>query len=302
MKPFKIAVVGLPGNWSTEILADEIAAVTGFRMVIDLHKVAAELSPPCLHYQGQNLCELDAVIIKKISATYSPNVLDRLEMLRLMESCGVRVYSKPSEIIRLVNRMSGSVSLARAQIPMPKTCMTEDPEAALKAVHHYGEAILKPLFSTKARGMQVLRAGDGDSRVREQLGNFYAKHRFFYIQQKLQLPGHDLGLVFLNGVYQGAYARIAHGNSWNTTIEAGGNYARAEPSAQTIELAQRAQAQFKLSFCTVDMAETEAGPVCFEVSAFGGFKGAHEGLGLNMANAYCHFVLTELMQERYPKV
>ena len=42
------------------------------------------------------------------------------------------------------------------------------------------------------------------------------------------------------------------------------------------------------------MAETEDGPVVFEVSAFGGFRGAKEGLGIDIADRYVDYVLKQL--------
>lgn len=296
MTNLKIGVVGIPGKWSTEVLADAIEAKTGFRRVIDIEKVVAHLSHPQVTYQDQCLGELDGIIIKKISQTYSPMVLDRLEILRFIEGCGVKIYSKPSEIIRLVDRMSCTVSLSRAQIPMPKTVITEDIQAAFNAIKTLGEVILKPLFSTKARGMQVINADQSDKKILSELQAFYDTHKFFYIQQKLELPGQDMGLVFLGGKYQGAYARVGNQNSWNTTIHSGGKYMKVEPSADIIEMAHKAQALFDLSYTTVDIAETTDGPVCFEVSAFGGFKGAKEGIGVDMADAYADYVITDLLK------
>ncbi|MDG6777251.1 GAK system ATP-grasp enzyme [Thiomicrorhabdus sp. zzn3] len=298
MTNLKIGVVGIPGKWSTEILADEIEKRTGFRLVIDIEKVVADLSKPEVLYQGQCLCKLDGLIIKKISQTYSPKVLDRLEILRFVECCGVQIFSNPAEIIRLVDRMSCTVSLAKANIPMPETVITEDLNAAYHAVQKFGKVVLKPLFSTKARGMEVLSSDTSEKKLKQQLHDYYAIHGFYYVQKKLKLPGHDMGLVFLGGEYQGAYARVGNGSSWNTTIHSGGKYAKVEPSEEIIEIARKAQAQFDLSYTTVDIAETEQGPVCFEVSAFGGFKGAQEGLGLNMAARYTDYVIERLLQNK----
>jgi tetrahydromethanopterin:alpha-L-glutamate ligase len=49
-----------------------------------------------------------------------------------------------------------------------------------------------------------------------------------------------------------------------------------------------------MDYTTVDMAETEDGPVVFEVSAFGGFRGAKEGLGINVAELYVDYVRNKL--------
>ena len=162
------------------------------------------------------------------------------------------------------------------------------------AVQQYGSAVFKPLFSTKARGMIVVNADNPAPVRRQQIKAFHADNPMMYIQKKMQLPGQDLGLVFLGGEYMGAYARVSTGSSWNTTILHGGRYAAAEPDSGWIDTAQRAQALFNMDYTTVDMAETENGPVVFEVSAFGGFRGAKEGLGLDMAERYVDYVLKQL--------
>lgn len=156
MTDLKISVVGIPGKWSTEVLADAIEAKTGFRLVIDIQQVVADLNKPNVMYKDHSLCQLDGILIKKISQVYSPTVIDHLEILRFVEKCGVKIYSKPSEIIRLVDRMSCTISLAKANIPMPPTLITENLDQAYKAVQKFGTVVLKPLFSTKARGMLVL--------------------------------------------------------------------------------------------------------------------------------------------------
>ena len=142
--------------------------------------------------------------------------------------------------------------------------------------------------------MIVVDANDPRPERVEQIKAFHQHNPMMYIQKKMELPGQDLGLVFLGGEYLGAYARVSEGNSWNTTILHGGRYAAAEPDAGWVEIAQRAQGLFNMDYTTVDMAETEDGPVVFEVSAFGGFRGAKEGLGINVAERYVDHVLNRL--------
>jgi ribosomal protein S6--L-glutamate ligase len=290
----RIGVVGLPGKWSTEILADEVEAATGVRLVIDMREVVLDLSARSLFYGNRDLCELDALIVKKISREYSPNSIDRLELLRVAEAEGVRVFSPATSMLRLIDRLSCTTTMANAGIPMPPTMLTEDVQLADKAVIDYGSAVFKPLFSTKARGMIVVCAEDPQQDRVEQIRQFHTDNPMMYIQKKMNLPGEDLGLVFLGGKYMGAYARVAKGDSWNTTIHDGGRYAAAEPGEDWIEIAQHAQALFNMDYTTVDMAETEQGPVVFEVSAFGGFRGARDGLGINIAKHYVDYVLSQL--------
>jgi|TARA_A100001518_G_C1227234_1_gene80110 ribosomal protein S6--L-glutamate ligase len=287
----KIGVIGIPGKWSTETLADAVQAKTGYRLVIDMSEVTLDLTRMQLMYRGTNLCELDGLIVKKISAEYSPSTLDRLEMLRVAEQQGVRVFSRVESMLRLIDRLSCTITLKNAGIPMPNTCITEDVEQAINTVKEYGEAVFKPLFSTKARGMTLINAKQADSQIRQQVSDFKQVNPVMYIQQKLNLSGQDLGLVFLAGNYLGTYARVSQSDAWNTTIHSGGRYAAFEPSSEIIEMATQAQSLFNMDFTTVDVAITDNGPIVFEVSAFGGFRGAKEGCDVDAAALYVEHVL-----------
>ena len=294
MADYRIGVIGIPGKWSTETLADAVEERTGYRLVIDMGEVSLDLEDNRLLFQGQDLCQLDALIVKKISATYSPNTLDRLELLRVAEQAGVRVFSRAESILRLIDRLSCTVTLRNAGIPMPATRVTEDAGAALTAVQDFGSAVFKPLYSTKARGMCVIDAQQERDGMEREIRAFQAENPMMYIQQKIELPGRDLGMVFLAGEYLGSYARVSEGDAWNTTIHSGGKYAAHTPADSVIELARRAQALFDMDFTTVDVAETNSGPIVFEVSAFGGFRGALEGIGIDAAGLYTEHVLRNL--------
>ena len=294
MNALKIGVIGIPGKWSTEVLADAIEEKTGFRLVLDMADIRADLSGKNLWAGDTNLCEMDGLIVKKISQEYSPNTLDRIELLRLAEGRGVRVFSKAETIIRMVDRLGCTMTLRNGDIPMPDTTVTENRLEALEAVKDYGAAVFKPLYSTKARGMCVLEAATPEAELLAEIDAFKAENPMMYIQKKVDLPGRDFGMVYLGGDYKGAYARIAQSDAWNTTINSGGKYALHEPPQSTIDLATQAQALFGMDFTTVDVADTPNGPIVFEVSAFGGFKGAKEGIGIDAAALYADYALKEL--------
>jgi ribosomal protein S6--L-glutamate ligase len=204
------------------------------------------------------------------------------------------VFSGAERMLQLIDRLSCTVTLRNGDIPMPETRITENPEHALRAVHEFGAAILKPLYSTKARGMCVVDIADGEAAARTAIEGFRTSNPVMYVQRRIELPGQDLGLVFLGGDYLGCYARVAADAAWDTTIHSGGRYIGYQPDAGLIEMATRAQALFGMDFTTVDVAETSEGPVVFEVSAFGGFRGAKEGIGLDVAARYTDYVLEQL--------
>ena len=290
----RIGVIGTPGKWSTETLADAFAERSGYRQVIDMGKAMLDLEKGQLICDGVDLCQLDGLVLKKVAEDYSPDALDRLEMLRVAEAAGVRVFSPAENVIRLMDRLACTVTLRNAGIPMPKTVITEDVDAARGALDRFGAAVLKPLFSTKARGMVLLDADAPDADA--QIAAFKAANPVMYVQQKADLSGEDLGMVFLNGEYICTYARVSQSGAWNTTIHSGGKYAPFDPSPELIELGRRAQAPFGLTFTTVDIALTPEGPIVFEVSAFGGYSGAQKGCGIDAAALVAAHVLAEVSQ------
>lgn len=287
----KIGVVGTPDGWSSEFLADTVAEKTGYRLLIDMKDVRLDLHNNTCWFEGTDLNTLDALIIKKVGAWYSPALLDRLEMLRFLNEQGLPIFSKPASMISVLNRLSCTTSLQLAGIPMPPTTLTESIEEALYAVAEYGTAVFKPLYSSKGRGMIIVSDNDD---VRTIVTDYAAKFSMMYIQKVVDLEeDKDLGIVFIQGKYLTTYARCK-GDSWNTTTASGGHYASFTPSLEIIELARKAQHPFKLDFTCVDVAITPDGPVVFEVSAFGGFKGVLKARGINAAQLYVDAVIKEI--------
>ena len=290
----RIAVVGTPGKWSSESLADAFATRTGYRRLVDLGQISVDLASGRAMHQGEDLCQLDALVVKKIDQAYGWSNLDRIEMLRFIESKGVRIFSKPTSLLRLIDRLSCTVTLRAAGIPMPDTVITERAEDATAAIFDFGGAVLKPLYSTKARGMRVLEPTDRAA-VEREVRAFQAEgNPVMYVQRKLASLERDLGVAFVGGRYLGTYARVRGGDSWNTTTREGGSYAGHESSAELIELAERAQSLFDLDFTAVDVVETPQGPLVFEVSAFGGFRGLKEGPQIDATEHLVRHVLGAL--------
>lgn len=288
----KIGVVGTRGGWSSELLADTVAERTGYRLLVDMERVCLDLDEGTVRAEGVDLGSLDALVIKKIGARYSPDLLDRLEVLRFLAQRGLPIFSSPMSIMRVLDRLSCTVTLRLGQIPMPPTTITESVDEALGAVGRYGAAVFKPLFTSKARGMTVVEHGPG---ARAAIEAFHAENPIMYLQQKIELPGRDLGVVFLGGTYLTTYARCGTG-AWNTTTESGGRYAPATPSPEVVDMAERAQALFDLDFTCVDVVESAAGPVVFEVSAFGGFRGIQDACGLDAAAMYADYVMEKIRE------
>ncbi|MCA9700979.1 MAG: ATP-grasp family protein, partial [Myxococcales bacterium] len=200
---YRIGVIGIADGWSTQQLLAAVEAKTGHARLIEMQDVALDLEGQRIHHRGFDLCELDAIIVKKIARDYSPDALDRVEVLKILAGRGVRVFSSPESMYALIDRLSGSIKLRLGGIPLPPTTITENLEEAVEAVQRYGAAVAKPLYTSKARGMNVYRADD--SELRPQLAAFAAQNPVMYLQKLVDIPGRDLGVVFLGGEYLATY-------------------------------------------------------------------------------------------------
>jgi ribosomal protein S6--L-glutamate ligase len=269
----KLAVVGQPGAWSTERLAAAIRDRGAETVVVDLAACALSLPDGALLSGGTPLAGVDGAVVKKIGDTADGWVVrERIAMLRHLEASGVPVLSAPDRLEVAVNRYRMTTELVRAGVPSPDTIVTEDIGAAAAAVERLGAAVLKPLFTSKGRGMQRLEpASDLESKLVA-----HQQHGFgpFYLQRFVLHPGRDLGVAVLDGRVLGAYWRVAGAGAWQTTILSGGRYESAAPPAEALDIALRAARHFGLLFTGVDLMETpEGGFTVLEVSAFGGFRG-----------------------------
>ncbi|MFT6117404.1 MAG: ribosomal protein S6--L-glutamate ligase [Candidatus Azotimanducaceae bacterium] len=291
-----IGVIGNRGAWSTELLSRQLASKNAGGTVIQLNEISYNLTTGHVSLHHQDLSEFDGFIIKKMGKNYSSILLDELELLELLERRGVRFFSSPSSIREMISRLSCTIRLRENNIPMPPTFVTEDIEDAVRWVEANAPVILKPLYSTKARGMELLVDADI---AREHFTAMQARgEQIIYLQKKLELSGSDYGLVFLGSEYIGAYARVGDGSTWHTTTQEGGRYAAYTPTADLIDLATRAQAPFNLDFTCVDIAITEeVGPVVFEVSAFGSYKGLSKSSGLDASALLTNYVIEKLTDE-----
>jgi ribosomal protein S6--L-glutamate ligase len=278
-----VAVIGEPGGWSTERLAEALRREGVDAPVVDPAACTARLPAAGLVERGRPLPGLDGAVVKKLGdAADGALVRARINLLRRLEDAGVPVWSAPDRLEVAVDRYRMTVELARAGLPIPETVVTEDPSEAARAVERFGAAVVKPLYTSKGRGMRRLEpAAD----LRSDLERHGRAHTGpLYIQRSIRHPGRDLGLAVLDGRVLGAYWRVAAHGQWMTTILSGGRYAPADPPREALALAERAARHFGLLFTGVDLMETpEGGFVVLEVSAFGGFRGLLTACGVDAA-------------------
>lgn len=286
----QIAIIGKPGAWSTEHLSKKLRAQNFEVQIFNAKEIHFNSKLNKTAVSGICLDKFDAVVIKKLG-DYQPEIIDRLNLLLLAENNGLKFYSAPSKLLKMISRISCSTALLNEGIPMPNTFIGESVDEALNWIKDKHKVVFKPNFSTKAKGMEVI---DSDSVREKDLNNLKADFGFLYLQEKLNIGDRDYGLAFIGDRYIGAYARVASKESWNTTTKDGGHYASCDLSEDIIAVAKKAKNTFNLDFCSVDVAIVNNKPVVFEVSAFGGFNGLFKGANIDAAELLAQKISSDL--------
>lgn len=283
----KIGVAGIAGAWSSEHLASCLRERGADASVFSLADVVHDLTSGAVTWRNLDLRQLDAVVVKKLGDQADGGGHLRLHSLRALEDGGVRLFSRVDSVDRAMDRYRMTMILAAAGLPVPETIAVETPEAIATAVGRLGESVLKPVFTSKGRGMVRVNS-PAEAEAARDIGTRYLVQRF------VAAPGRDIGAAVVGGRFLGAFYRVASAGEWMTTTAAGGRYAACHLTAKGIAYAERAAHEFQLDYTVVDLVEQGDDFLIYEVSAFGGFRGLLESAGLDAAGAYADYVMRTL--------
>ncbi len=291
----RIGVFGIPGAWSSEHLAEALRAQGVTSRVIPLASCLHDVAAGRVLWEEEDLSGWDGFVVKKLGDAADPTGRFRINLLRTLEARGVPVFSPPEAIEMASDRYRMTVTLAREGMPVPRTIVTDSVSQAVAAVDEFGRAVLKPIYTSKARGMVLLHAGEPLVRHLLLEGRAAEGSLPLYIQEFIPGVERDLAMAVLDRRLLGAYAREARSGEWITSTSRGGRYVAARLSREAVELSLRAARLFGLTYTVVDLVETPDGQMLiYEVSAFGGFRGLKDATGIDAAVHYAEHVLAVL--------
>jgi ribosomal protein S6--L-glutamate ligase len=288
----KLAVAGIPGAWSSERMAQALAELGHEAFVFPTSALMHDLATGAVTAGEADLGTVDAVVVKKLGAQADAALRLRLHALRALEARGIRAFNRADVIDVAMDRYRMTMVLAAAGLPLPRTIAVHSAEALPGAVAALGDCVVKPVYTSKGRGMlRVQSAAD--------LGALDADAASCWIaQQFVDAPGRDIGATVIGGKFAGAFYRVARAGEWMTTTDAGGRYEPCELSPVGIGYAERAAQAFGLDYTVVDLVEQAGDFLLYEVSAFGGFRGLREACGVDAASLYAAHVARELAAGR----
>lgn len=284
-----IPVAGVPGVWSSEVLSQELREAGADSFVFAVEECAYHIGRNKVFWRGREITGADGIAVKKMGDAASVFSRQRVEILYALAARGATVVSSAKAIDDAVDRYHMTAMLARSGVPIPRTAVTESFDEAEFYLDQWGKVVVKPLFTSKGRGMLLLSEKTAShialrDWLEEETGPYY-------IQEFVEAKGADVAVAVLGGRVLGSYSRVAAPGQWQTTTRTGGKYATAQLTPEMEDIALTVVNAFGLDYTTVDMVDTEKGWLVYEVSAFGGFAGMLAAHGMNVARMYAEHII-----------
>lgn len=241
----------------------------------------------------------DAALVRGIAGGSFEQVTKRLGVLHALRALGVPVYNDARAIERSVDKSATSLLLHAAGLPTPPTWAIESPVEAQRLVMRESAAghalVLKPLFGSQGKGLQLVGLVDGEHRPLPPLDAGYG--RLAYLQRRvpaLATPGFDWRVLVVGGRAVAAMRRVS--THWVHNVAQGARCLPAALEPALARLAEDAAAALELDYAGVDIIPAPgAAPLqVLEVNGVAAWQGLQRVTPFDIAQA----LVDDLLQRR----
>ncbi len=196
---------------------------------------------------------------------------------------GVPTVNAPEVVELAGDKILATLRLAERGVPVPRTEIALDAEAAMTALDRIGyPAVLKPAVGSWGRLMAKVDTPEAAQQILEHKVALGAPiHSVFYVQEYVTKPDRDLrAFVVGSEVVAAMYRRSTE---WRTNAARGAVTEAAALSPELDELARRAAEAVGGGVLAVDMLESPRGPLVLEVNPTPEFKALTGATGADIA-------------------
>jgi [lysine-biosynthesis-protein LysW]---L-2-aminoadipate ligase len=192
------------------------------------------------------------------------------------------------------NKLITSLTLAKYDVPTPKTHFAFSAESAIELIYKIGfPLVLKPVMGSWGRGVFPIR--------NEEMANMMIEMReesdsplgrIFYIQEMVNRPPRDLRCIVVGDKLIAAIYRYSAQNEWRTNVARGGKAEAAPITKELEDIALRAAKAVGGGILGIDLMEDEKrGLLVHEVNNTVEFRGASSVCEADIADAIIEYAL-----------
>jgi [lysine-biosynthesis-protein LysW]---L-2-aminoadipate ligase len=193
------------------------------------------------------------------------------------------------------NKLITSLTLARYNVPTPKTHFAFSAESAIELMYKIGfPLVLKPVIGSWGRGVFPIRDQETANmmvEMREESDSPLA--RIFYIQEMVRRPPRDLRCIVVGDKVIAAIYRYSAQNEWRTNVSRGGKAEAAPITKELEDIALGAAKAVGGGILGIDLMEDEKrGLLVHEVNNTVEFRGASNVCEADIAGAIIDYALS----------
>ena len=200
-------------------------------------------------------------------------VESRPYVAELVDHYDLPVVNSPRTARVCADKIRGSVALAEAGVPTPRTDVAFDVESALATVERFGyPCVVKPVTGSWGRLIAKLdtrEAAEGILEHKATLGGY--EHKVFYLQEFVDKPDRDVRVLSADGDPLAAMTRSS--GHWITNVARGGTAEPFTVDDEVAALVERASEAVGGGLLGVDLMETPDGYTVHEVNSTCEWKG-----------------------------
>lgn len=254
-------------------------------------------SKPSVHYQGEELSSVDAVI-PRIGASitfYGTAVLRQFEMMDvfpLNESMGISRSRDKFRALQL---------LARRGIGLPITGFANAPDDSQDLIRMVGgpPLVVKLLEGTQGRGVVLTETRKAAESVIDAFSNLRAN---IMVQEFIkEAGGSDIRCFVIGDAVIAAMKRQAREGEFRSNLHRGGAAEVVEITPEERAMAVRAAKIMGLNVAGVDLIRSGRGPLVLEVNSSPGLQGIETATGMDIADKIIEFIEKNVKIQRTPE-
>jgi [lysine-biosynthesis-protein LysW]--L-2-aminoadipate ligase len=217
-----------------------------------------------------------------------------LYLTACLEFLGFLVINKFNVGETCGNKLITSLTLAKYQVPTPKTHFAFSAESAIEVISKIGfPLVLKPIVGSWGRGVFPLRDEEVANMIVEMReGDDSPLARIYYVQEMIKRPPRDLRCIVVGDKVIAAIYRYSAENEWRTNVARGGKAEVAPITNELEDIALKAAKAVGGGIVGIDLMEDEKrGLLVHEVNSTVEFRGASNVSDADIAGAIIDYAL-----------
>lgn len=249
--------------------------------VIDHSKcyVGIQQAKPSIHYKGQDITEIDAIIPRIGSSVtfYGSAIVRQFEVMGVISANPSQAITRSRDKLRCMQILSG------AGLGLPITGFARTASDVDDLINMVGGAplVIKLLEGTQGIGVVLAETKKAASSVIEA---FYGLGNNILIQEYIkEAKGTDIRAFVVDGKVVGAMKRTAKEGEFRSNLHRGGSAEIVKLTKTEKETAIAATRAMGLTVAGVDMLPSARGPLILEVNSSPGLEGIEAATGKDIA-------------------